>query len=120
MLAKKRVKKNSGQKLTTSDWRESLRQRLRKVPEIEGLFVVTNGGTVHVFSVFEEIEFIRYKLLMKQEGLVEKDNPLITFDFHTRVHQGRPPHRAAPHGAEAITSNPPPSCKRSLRSWNRS
>jgi hypothetical protein len=39
---------------------------------------------------------------MKQENLVEKDHPSLFFDFHTRVHQGRPPHRSVPYGAEMV------------------
>ena len=85
-----------------SDWRESLRRRLTKLPEIDGIFVAAEGNTVHVFSVIEELKSEIYKLLVKQECLVEKDHPSISFDFHTCAHQGRPPHRATPYGAEMV------------------
>ena len=88
--------------LAKPDWRESLRRHLTKLPEIDGIFVATEGSTVHVFSVIEELKSKIYKSLVKQESLVEKDHPSISFDFHTCAHQGRPPHRAAPYGAEMV------------------
>ena len=96
---KKRAASGNG---TPEDWRQSLRRRLTKLPEIDGIFVVQDGSTIHVFSVIEELESKLYKPLMKQERLIEKDHPSLSFDFHTRVHQGRPPHRAAPCGAELV------------------
>jgi hypothetical protein len=107
MIAKKPAKpkskrKPSGDDGKTTDWRESLRRRLTKVPEIEGIFVVKSAGTVHVFSVMEDHISEAYESLMKQESLVEKDHPSVFFDFHTRVHQGRPPHQAVPYGAEMV------------------
>src|SRR5439155_19840981 len=75
------------------DWRESLRRRLSKIPEIEGIFAVATAGVIHVFTVIADHKSEIYEPLMKQESLVEKDHPSVAFDFHTREHQGRPPHR---------------------------
>jgi hypothetical protein len=107
MIANKPAKPKSKQKPSgangkAADWRESLRRRLTKVPEVEGIFIVKSGGTVHVFTVMEDHVSEAYGPLMKQESLVEKDHPSVYFDFHTRVHQGRPPHQAVPYGAEMV------------------
>ena len=76
--------------------------RLTKVPEIDGIFVAEDGNTIHVFTVIAIHDSKIYKRLLKQEDLVEKDHPPLSFDFHTREHQGRPPHRAVPYGAEMV------------------
>jgi len=105
MIAKTRPKKSEPRKpakKSRTDWRETLRRRLAKVPEIDGIFVARLGGVVHVFTVIAEHQSEIYDLLMKQESLVEKDHPRTSFDFHTREHQGRPPHRAVPHDAELV------------------
>ena len=78
---------------------DSIRRHFRVVPAVEAVFMATEGKIVHVFSVTAEHESKIYKKLMKQETLVEKDHPTIAFDFHTRVHQGRPAHRAVPFDA---------------------
>jgi hypothetical protein len=75
---------------------------MAKIPEIEGIFSTRVGGVVHVFTVIAEHKSEIYDLLMKQESLVERDHPRTAFDFHTREHQGRPPQRAVPHGAELV------------------
>ena len=107
MIAKKpggtkSQRRSAGKYGRTSDWRGSLRRRLTKVREIDGIFVVKEGAVVHVFTVMEDHQSDIYGTLMKQERLVEKDHPSIEFDLHTRLHQGRPPHRAVPYGAEKV------------------
>ena len=104
MIAKKSTKKRNarGEQPKRPGWRDSLRRRLAKVPEIDGIYFVKDGTTVHVFTVIKEHLSEIYEPLMKQETLVEKDHPRISFDFHTREHQGRPSHQAVPHGAEAV------------------
>ena len=107
MIAKKPVKpkikrKPASRNGKAADWRDTLRRRLTRVPEIEAIFVVQSGGTIHVFTVMAEHISEAYDPLMKQESLVEKDHPALFFDFHTGVHQGRPPHRAVPYGAEMV------------------
>jgi hypothetical protein len=85
-----------------NNWRNSLLVRLTKVPEIDGIFVAENGNTIHVFTVIATHDSKIYKRLLKQEDLVEKDHPSISFDFHTREHQGRSPDRAVPFDAEMV------------------
>jgi hypothetical protein len=83
-------------------YRESLVRRLTAIPEVEAVFIVADGNVVHVYSVLAGHQSRIFKALMKQENLVEKDQPGISFDFHTRVHQGRPPHRAVPFDSELV------------------
>lgn len=107
MIAKKAAKATKTRKTAStngqvSNWRETLRHRLSKVAGIDGIFVVETKGLVHVFTVIAEHNSGIYDPLMKQESLVEKDHPKVAFDFHTREHQGRPPHEAVPRGAEVL------------------
>lgn len=106
MIAKRSVKTKSKRKTRkagkAADWRESLRRLLTKVPEIEAIYAAQSGGSIHVYSVIADHRSEIYPPLMKQEGLVEKDHPSIQFEFHTREHQGRPPHRSVPFDAELI------------------
>ncbi|MSU80739.1 MAG: hypothetical protein EXS16_21955 [Gemmataceae bacterium] len=88
--------------LPSDDWRASLRRRLGKVAGIDAVFAATSGLVIHIFSVMAEHESSTYDPLMRQEEQVEADHPGLAFDFHTRVHQGRPPQDSVPHGTELI------------------
>jgi hypothetical protein len=107
MLTKK-TKRAKGATGTTNgqppSYRESLARRLGKVAGIEVVYIMIRGDVVHVCSVMAEHESRIFKSLIKQENLVEKDHPDITFDFHTRVHQGRPLNRVVPTGADVVFS----------------
>jgi hypothetical protein len=107
MITKRPAKSKSKRKSPaangkSADWRETLRRRLTKVPEIEAIYIVESIGTIHVFTVIAEHRSEIYPPLMKQEDFVEKDHPFIQFEFHTREHQGRPPHRSVPFDAERV------------------
>src|SRR6266702_4557968 len=71
MLAKKSQKKTKKRQTpsgaATPDWHESLRKHLLKIANIEGIFVIPAANMIHVFSVFEEMDFIDFKTLMRQE-----------------------------------------------------
>lgn len=83
---------------------ESLVRHLSAVPGIEAIFITTEENVIHVFSVTKDHRAGVYGKLMEQEARVERDHPGKSFDFHTREHQGRPPSRAVPHGAELVFS----------------
>lgn len=82
----------------------TLAHRLGKVSGIEAVYVVVDENVVHVTSVMAEHESRIFKSLIKQENLVEKDHPDMSFDFHARVHQGRPLRRVIPTGVDVVLS----------------
>jgi hypothetical protein len=86
------------------DWRDAIRLHLAKVPEVDAVFACQENGVIHVYSVVEEFCESYYKRLLKHEDLIEKAFPKMSFEFHTRAHQGREPHDAAPWDAESVFS----------------
>ena len=82
-------------------WQDALRLHLAKVPEVDAVFVNWEDNVVHVYSVVPEFSD-GYVQLTKKESLVEKAFPRVSFEFHTRAHQGREPHYAAPWDAELV------------------
>lgn len=83
-------------------WREAVRRRLAKVPEVDAVFVRQENGTVHVYSVVEDFDEAYYARLLKQEDLIEKAAPKVAFEFHTWVHQGRNPSESGPPFSELV------------------
>ena len=81
--------------------RDSLQKHLSKIQEVDAVFVAAADKVVHVYSVVREHGRF-YQKLMKQEQLIEKEWPNVTFDFHVRAHQGREPFLAVPHGSQII------------------
>src|SRR5438093_1455138 len=94
--AKKTVKAPSTKKTRPMDWRDAIRLHLAKVAEVDAVFVSKENGTLHVYSVVHDFEDDFYEMLLKKESLIEKAFPRVSFEFHTRAHQGREPHFAAP------------------------
>jgi hypothetical protein len=72
-------------------WQAAIGLHLAKVPEVDAVFVSTGKGTIHVYSVVEDIKEDFYDQLLKEENLIEKEFPGVEFEFHTRAHQGRKP-----------------------------
>jgi hypothetical protein len=97
---KKPAKPRKPKKRVAKDWRAALRRHLSKVPEVDAVFVNTASGTVHVYSVVEVLDDHHCGPLMEQEAKVEKAFPKVSFEFHTRVHQGREPCESGPWGSE--------------------
>jgi len=94
--------RNASTSISGSTYEESLRDRLAKVIEVEAVYVNSDEqGTVHVYSVVQEYGQF-YKRLMRQEQLVERDCPEISFDFHVRARQNRPCELAVPFDAKPI------------------
>jgi hypothetical protein len=106
MIAKhttKPAKALKAKKPRTKNWQEAIRLHLAKVPEVDAVFVNREKQAVHVYSIVHEFSD-GYPLLSKKEKLIEKAFPKISFEFHTRAHQGREPHYAAPWDAELVFS----------------
>jgi DNA-binding Lrp family transcriptional regulator len=89
-------------KSPAKDWREAVRRHLSKVPEVDAVYVSTASATVHVYSVVEDFHSTNYKRLIRQEDRVEEEFPEISFEFHTRAHQGRKPTGKEPHASELV------------------
>ena len=83
-------------------WQDAIRLYLAKVPAVDAVFVNTASGTVHVYSIVERFQESTYKGLLRQEDRIEKAFPEISFEFHTRVHQGRKPTESGPWGSELV------------------
>ena len=86
----------------TKDWRAAIRRHLSKVPEVDAVYVTIEDGTVHVYSVIEEIHKTNYKRLINHETLIEKAFPETSFEFHAWPHQGRKSPEAWPSGSEQV------------------
>src|ERR1700722_5296003 len=77
-------------------WRDAIRLHLSKAPAVDAVFVNTQSDTVPVYSVIKELREKYYKGLLRQEDVIEKAFPEISFEFHTWVHQGRNPSESGP------------------------
>jgi hypothetical protein len=86
----------------TKDWRDAIRLHLAKVPTVDAVFVNDASGTVHVYSIVEKFEDDFCEQLLKEEAKVEKAFPKLSFEFHTRAHQGRKPSESGPWGSELV------------------
>lgn len=84
------------------DWRDAIRLHLAKAPWVDAVFAATDNGTVHVYSVVKELRDKYYAGLLKQESVIEKAFPEISFEFHTWVHQGRDPSKSGPPFTELV------------------
>jgi hypothetical protein len=83
-------------------YQESVCKRIAKIKEVDASFIVPDeSGTVHVYSVVEEYGDF-YDRLIRQERLIEKDCPGISFDFHVRARQSREPFQVAPIDAHPV------------------
>lgn len=83
-------------------YEDSVRNRIAKIKEVDAAYVVRDEyGTVQVYSVVQEYGDF-YDRLMRQERLIEKDCPGISFDFHVRARQNREPSLAVPIDALAV------------------
>jgi hypothetical protein len=104
MIAKKKPlpRKPKADASMPSDWREAIRTCLAKVRDVSAVFVCEENQTIHVYSVIPDFTDAVYKRLLKQEALVEKAFPNLSFEFHARVHQGQEPHFAVPHDAALV------------------
>jgi hypothetical protein len=106
MVAKTTPKPAQGRKHATNggsaSYHEALIRHLAGLVAVEGVFTLCEDPVIHVYSVIAEHQSAIYKSLLRRETLVEKEHPEISFEFHTRVHQGRPVHRAVPFGATQV------------------
>ena len=84
------------------DWRDALRRHLAKAPEVDAVYVSTASATIHVYSVVESLHKTDYKRLIRLEDRIEKEFPEISFEFHTRAHQGRKPTGKEPYTSELV------------------
>jgi hypothetical protein len=86
----------------TKDWRDAIRVHLAKVAAVDAVFANDASGTVHVYSIVEKFEDDSCGLLLTEEVKVEKAFPKVSFEFHTRAHQGRKPSESGPWGSELV------------------
>jgi hypothetical protein len=105
MIVKKKKKPLKPAKPTKhrlKDWRDAIRVHLAKAPWVDAVFAATENGTVHVYSVVKELREKYYEGLLKQEDMIEKAFPEVSFEFHTWVHQGRVPSESGPPFTELV------------------
>lgn len=105
MIVKRTAKPRKSSKPRASrakDWRDALRAHLAKAPGVDAVFVNTMSDTIHVYSIVKQLREKYFKGLYRQEGLIEKAFPEISFEFHTRAHQGRNPSESGPWGSELV------------------
>ena len=96
-------KASAGKTTCPKDWRDAIRLQLAKVPEVDAIYACTENGTVHVYSVvYDFLEDSFYRPLQKQERLIEKAFPRVSFEFHTWAHQGRKPSESGPLFSELV------------------
>jgi hypothetical protein len=95
-------KASKGKPAPPKTWRDALRLHLAKAPGVDAVFVSGAGETVHVYSVVKELREKYYKGLLEQEDLIEKAFPEVSFEFHTRPHQGRDPSESGPWGSDLV------------------
>ncbi len=84
------------------DWRDAIRLRFAKVRGVDAVFANDASGTVHVYSIVEKFGDEDCGQLLKEEAKVEKAFPKVSFEFHTRAHQGRNPAESGPWGSELV------------------
>ncbi|MBI3822482.1 MAG: hypothetical protein HY289_07360 [Planctomycetes bacterium] len=103
-ITKKPEPKKPGRKASVrpKDWRDAIRLHLANVPTVDAVFVNTVSETIHVYSVVKEHREVYLKGILRQEDLIEKAFPEISFEFHTRAHQGRKPSESGPWGSELV------------------
>ena len=103
-VAKKSKPKKPAKKALAvpKDWREAIRLHLAKVPTVDAVFVNTASDTIHVYSVVERFGDESCGQLLKEEAKVERTFPKVSFEFHTRAHQGRKPSESGPWGSELV------------------
>ncbi len=105
MIVKKKTKPRKSskpKKPRAKDWRNAIRLHLAKVPAVDAVFVNTASGTVHVYSVVEKFEDESCEQVLKAEAKVETAFQKVSFEFHTRAHQGRKPSESGPWGSELV------------------
>jgi hypothetical protein len=102
MIAKKTKKAAKPKGARAEDWRAAVRRGLAKVAAVDAVFVSTASGTVHVYSVVEKFEDESCGPLLDEESKIEKEFPKVSFEFHTRAHQGRKPSESGPWGSELV------------------
>jgi hypothetical protein len=100
--SKKSAKPHKPARRRPKDWRNALRVYLAKAPWVDAVFAATENGTVHVYSVVNELREKYYEGLLEQEKIIEKAFPEISFEFHTWVHQGRDPSESGPPFTELV------------------
>ena len=103
-VAKKAKPKEPAKKASArpKDWRDAIRRHLAKAPGVDAVFVNTASDTIHVYSVVKEHREVYYKGILRQEDLIEKAFPEVSFEFHTRAHQGRKPSESGSWGSELV------------------
>jgi hypothetical protein len=69
---------------------------------VDAVFVITASDTLQVYSIVAEFEDDSCAQLMKEEAKVEMAFPKLSFEFHTRAHQGRKPAESGPWGSELV------------------
>lgn len=84
------------------NWRDAIRLHFARVPTVDAVFVNTVSETIHVYSVVKEFREVYLKGILRQEDLIEKAFPDVSFEFHTRAHQGRKPSESGPWGSELV------------------
>jgi hypothetical protein len=105
MIVKRTTKSKTSQKpktTTKKDWRAAICQHFSKVPAVDAVFANALGETIHIYSIVEKFGDESCEQLLKQEDKVEKAFPKLSFEFHTRAHQGRAPDKSGPWGSELV------------------
>ena len=103
-VAKKPKPRKPAKKVSArpKDWRDAIRLHLSKAPGVDAVFVNTVSETIHVYSVVREHREVYYKGILRQEDLIEKAFPEVSFEFHTRAPQGRIPSESGPWCSELV------------------
>lgn len=75
---------------------------LSKIRAVDAVFISTEDDIIHVYTVVFDYNSELTNKLMKTERLIEKDWPGISFEFHTRAHQGREPFSTVPIDSQIV------------------
>ena len=102
MVVKKASRPRKAATARRRTWKDALREHLSKVPEVDAVFVNTASDTIHVYSIVAEFEDESCGKLLQEEAKVESAFPKVSFEFHTRRHQGRKPTESGPWGSELV------------------
>ncbi len=84
------------------DWPEAIRLHLAKVRSVDAVSQPWRAEPFTCISVVKELREKYYEELLKQENVIEKMYPEISFEFRTWVHQGREPSKSGPPFTELV------------------
>ncbi len=105
MIVKRKMKSRQpvrAKKRPANDWRAAIQRLFAKVSAVHAVFTYEFDDAIHVYSIVERFDDDSCGKIMKQESMLEKAFPDLSFEFHTRAHQGRKPSESGPWSSKLV------------------